>query len=297
MEQRSDTFHTNDLLGHGAVQGHLQELGTALLCAVLDDQAIRAASDDIHITLEVRVIFVAHVVEVQTLDGWVQDVCVDVENYLLNRLSSITHQHGHTGRRTTDRTHARVVTRDVARNTRILISAGRKLVEDRHQLTCYTGGLEELDSLRTGPHRVVGELPGFPRSHRREVFTGWQTVDVVPNLRTGRNTHVVSHRASRVVTHRLTVAHQVWYAITPERAWDFLKRRLEVWFTVERVVVEDRLDNPVTNQPHFAVILFGRINFTHLRVFLQPPLDEHLTHNPAPKLDRVDLCFRVGHHC
>ena len=165
MEQRSDTFHTNDLLGHGAVQGHLQELGTALLCAVLDDQAIRAASDDIHITLEVRVIFVAHVVEVQTLDGWVQDVCVDVENYLLNRLSSITHQHGHTGRRTTDRTHARVVTRDVARNTRVLISAGRELVEDRHQLTCYTGGLEELDGLRAGPHRVVGELPGFPWVH------------------------------------------------------------------------------------------------------------------------------------
>ena len=69
VEQCGDTFHTNDLLCYRAVQSDLQELGTALLCAVLDDQAIRAASDDIHITLEVYVVFVAHVVEVQTLDG------------------------------------------------------------------------------------------------------------------------------------------------------------------------------------------------------------------------------------
>ena len=233
--------------------------------------------------------------EVQPLDGRVQDVGVDVENHLLDRLPGVTHQHGHAGCRTTDRTHTRVVTRDVARNTRIFVGAGRKLVEDRHQFTGNARGLEELDGLRAGPHRVVGELPGFPRGHRREVFTGWQTVDVVPDLWAGRDTHVVSHRTRRVVTHRLAITHQVRDAVTPERTGDFLERRLEVRLAVERVVVEDRLDHPVTDQPHFAVILLGRVNFTHLRVFFQPPLDEHLTHHPTPELDCVDFSFRVNH--
>ena len=269
----------------------MQELRTARLRSILDDQRVSTTGTNIHVTLEVGIVRVHHVVDIQSLDQRLEYVGVDAEDNLLDGLASVTHEHGHTGRCAPCAANTCVFARDVARDTRVLVSAGRELVKNLHQLTSDTLRLEEVDGRRTGTHRVAGELPRFPRGHLCQVFAGWQSVDVVPYLRAGSDTHIVSDGACCVVTHALAVAHQVRRCVTPERTGDFLEGGFEIRFAVEWVVIQDRLDCPATDNPYFAVVLLDWVD--GLVVFVHAPLDEHFSLYCAPELDRVDLGFGV----
>ena len=92
-EQLCGAVHTNDLLCHWAVENNLQELVTANRFGFFNHEARRTSCNNVHVADQVRVFAVAQVVLVQALDGWCDDVLVDVADNLLDTLASVGDQH------------------------------------------------------------------------------------------------------------------------------------------------------------------------------------------------------------
>ena len=179
-EQLGRAVHTNNLLRHWAVEHSLQELVAADGFSFLDDQAGSARGDDVHVANQIWVVAVTQVVLVQALDGWCDDVVVDIADDLLDALASVADEHGQARRCAASASAA--LTRHVARNHGVLVRACAELLEHGHQLCCVAVGLEEADGRCVVSHLGGSELPNLPWVHVRDVLARGQAAHVHTNL-------------------------------------------------------------------------------------------------------------------
>ena len=286
-QQLGCAVHTDDLLGHRAVEHQRQELLTADSLGFLDHQTRGATGHGAHVADQVRVLSVPQVVLIQPLDARHDDVLVDVGNHLLDALAGVGDQHrqarrGAPGAR-------RGLASHVARDHGVLVRPGRELLEHRHELVGVAAGLEERQRLATIVELGALELPDFPRVHLGDVLARRQAAGVDTHLRTRADAHVVGQRPRSRVDHGLRVTAQVRHALAGDGTGHLLVRRDIVRLAAELVVVEHRADHSAADQPHLAGVGQRRV-----RNLLggEPPLAQYFALDGVPQLQGLNQVGR-----
>ena len=284
-QQLRSAVHADDLLHQRAGERHLQELVAANLGSLLGDERQRTARDDLQIALEVRIRVVLEQPLVGALDRRCDDVDVDGGDRLLDLLGGVADHHRHARGRAAGAALPACQAGHVARDAAVLVGQLGELLEHAHQLVGVAARHEEVDGLGRGAHRVARRLPNLPGVHLGDVLAGRDAVDVHAHLRAGADAHVVGQRAGGAVAHVLAVLDAVVQAVVPEGARHAAVAVGVVRAAVQRIGVDDGLDDPVADQPGLDLVLLGRV--WHL-VLGHAPVDQVLARHAAPVLECVD---------
>ena len=121
-------------------------------------------------------------------------VAVDIGRNRLENFARIAHEHSEPRRGAPSATSAGLTT-NVFWDRAHVVCDRDKLVVNRHQLLSVAGRHEEADrGLRVVPHRIVPDVPSFPRVKVLACFIGAEAIILDHDLRPGCYTHIVYKR-------------------------------------------------------------------------------------------------------